>query len=119
MSIRTISHKGKSVLLADFSSCTSPDEIIAVLDQVEVYMKKQPDEEALLLADMNNASLNPSTMDHAKNLAKRTFNRKIKKVAALGMVKLKKILLNGYNLVAKVKVVPFDSQEEALDYLTS
>lgn len=49
------------------------------------------------------------------------YGHKISKRAVLGITGIKKILLAGYNKVSGkgVKAIPFDTKEEALEYLVS
>ena len=56
-------------------------------------------------------------MQRAKQLGKEIFDSRTSKSAVLGVTGIKKILLNGYNMIVKNKLEPFDTKEEALEYL--
>ena len=57
-------------------------------------------------------------MKKASQYANEYFNKRPALNAAIGVSGLKKILLQGYNLVVKDKIVPFNTMDEALNYLT-
>ncbi|MDW3191736.1 MAG: hypothetical protein R8G66_05205 [Cytophagales bacterium] len=116
MSVNIISHKGKSIVQADYSVCTNQEELLAKHLEVEQVIRKQG-KEVLTLVDVTGTSLNSEFMAAAKDLARRTLNDHVPKGAILGVTGLKKALLLGFNVVATIKWLPFDTQEEAMDYL--
>ena len=71
----------------------------------------------LTLIDFHHIKGSTEFMDLAKRLGSEVFDQKTEKGALLGIHGIKKVLLQGYNLVAKQKIKPFDSKEEALQYL--
>ena len=58
-------------------------------------------------------------MKKASEYGKEVFNERTSKNAAIGVSGIKKILLQAYNLVVKDKLLPFNTKEEALEYLIS
>ena len=116
MSVNIISHKGKSIVKADYSVCTNQEELLAKHLEVEQVIRKQG-KEVLTLVDVTGTSLNSEFMKVAKEIASRTLNGHVKKGAMLGVTGLKKALLLGFNVVAEIRWLPFDTQDEAMDYL--
>lgn len=85
-------------------------------DEFEKTVIKQPGK-VLALGDVTGTKLNAEYMAKAKEIAGRTLNHKVQKGAFLGVSGLKKVLLNGFNLVSKVKFIPFETRTQALEYL--
>ena len=56
-------------------------------------------------------------MKKANQYAREIFNQRPAKNTAIGVAGMKKVLLQAYNAVVKDKIIPFDTKEEALDYL--
>ncbi len=116
MPVSTILHKGKKVVLMDYTKCKSKEELLQMLRESEDYVNAIPDK-SLTLSDFTGIHGNSEFMSAAKKASKDTFDHKVEKAAALGVTGLKKVLLTGYNMIAKNKVVPFDTKEQALDFL--
>ena len=116
MSVQIISHKGKTIVLADYSVCKNQEELLAKHLEVEKVIRKQG-KEVLTLVDVTGTSLNSEFMAAAKDLARRTLNSHVPKGAILGVTGLKKALLLGFNVVATIKWLPFETKVEAMDYL--
>lgn len=91
--------------------------MIQIMNASVPYYQASPTK-LLTLSDFNNIKGSTEFMDLAKKLAKEVFDIKTEKGALLGIQGIKKILVQGYNLVAKLKMVPFDTKEQALKYLT-
>ena len=118
MPISIIEHKGKKIIFSDYSPYRTTEELIKTLRYAEQLWMANPDV-SLALTDVTGTTLDTTFMSEAKKMAQRTFNEKTKKAAVLGVTGLKKVLLNGFNLVAKIKWLPFDSKEAAMDFLVS
>jgi len=118
MPVSIITYKGKKIIYGDYSPYKSTEELMSNLRQAEKLFIDNP-EVSLVLTNVTGTSLGTEFMNEAKRMAQRTFNKQTEKSALLGVTGLKKVLLNGFNLVAKVKWTPFDSKEAALEYLVS
>ena len=116
MSIKYITHKGKQILYIDYTKCTTVEETLAVLELVKVeYLKSN--ELLLTLNNFTGAYGSSEYMKKANQYAKEIFNNRTAKNAAIGITGIKKILLYGYNAIVKDKIMAFDTEKEALDYL--
>jgi hypothetical protein len=116
MSISYISHKGKKILYIDYTNCKTIPETLAVLEEVKnEFLNSTGD--WLTLNDFRGGYGSSEYMKKANQYAREIFNQRPAKNAAIGVNGLKKILLQAYNSVVKDKIIPFDTKEEALDYL--
>ncbi len=115
--VKKITYKGVEIIFADYKNCKSEAEMLEILHQMAETVKKL-DGPYLQLADLTNAYLTKGYMQELKKMAK-TLPQTAKKRAIVGMnSKAKKILLEIYNmLIAKDKVTPFDTLEEAKEWL--
>ncbi len=117
MSVELITYNGKKIVFGDYSECNTKEKMIEKLYEVEKLMNNQHGS-VLYLADLTNTHGSREFMKAAKEVANRTFNHKVEKAALLGIVGIKKVLLNGFNAVSKYKFEPFDTKEMALEFLT-
>ena len=115
--ISFISHNGKSILYVDYSQCKDKWEMIALVEATVPHYKNAPGK-ILSLSDYNNVTGSPEYMNVVKQLGKELFDAKTERGAVLGITGLKKVLLQGYNLVSKQKIMAFDTKDQALKYLT-
>lgn len=116
MSLSYITYKGKKILYIDYSKCKTIQETVDVLEMVRnEYLKSQ--ESLLSFNDFSSAPSNNEYMELAKRYAKEIFDAKTLRNACIGITGIKKILLSAYNLTVKNKLIPFETKEEALEYL--
>jgi len=118
MGIQTIHHNGKEIAIIDYTVCNTHEEMMRTLEEAADYFKRSP-KKLLTVTDFTNTFVNSEFMEKAKIYGKEVFKDKRDKGALIGVSRLQKILLSGYNLFAKDKLVPFNTREEALKYLTS
>jgi hypothetical protein len=118
MSLSYITYRGKRILLIDYTKCKTTQDTIDVLESVRnEYLHIEG--KVIALNDFTGVSANNEYMDLAKKYAKELFDEKTHKNACLGVTGVRKILLSAYNLVVKNKLMPFDTREEALEYLVN
>jgi hypothetical protein len=118
MALSYINHKNKQVLFIEYHDCKKVDDYLRLLDDIkEEFLKTKG--VWLTLHDFSNGFGNNEFMKKANQYAKEYFNTRPAKNAAIGVTGLKRILMQGYNLIVKDKIVPFNTKEEALDYLVS
>lgn len=110
-----IEYKGKKILYTVYSN-QSKENMIEILKEQAEIVKSQPDK-VLILDDFRDSYGSDEFLNLAKELGNTILNQKALKNAALGITGVKKILLKTYNLFTSNKVEPFDSKEEALEYL--
>jgi hypothetical protein len=118
MPIDYITHKGKKILHVNLKDVKDKESVLEHLDLMAKFYLES-DGNILLLADLTNTFTNPEVMDKLKHYGKTVFTGRSKKRAVVGMTGMKKILMNAYNMFTKNEVVPFNTEEEAKDYLVS
>lgn len=115
MPLKYIHHKGKKILFVDFTNQIG-DQAIATLDEEAKEMENWTGK-GLILNDFHGAKGSPAFMAHAKKLGKEVFVNTVHKSAAIGLTGLQMILLQAYNNFTKDKIVPFNTEEEAKEWL--
>jgi len=117
MGLSFLTHKGKRILFVDYTQCKNTNEMIKILEEVKKEYEK-PGGQYLTLNDFT-GTYGSSEFMNAASKHKELFDSKTIKTAVLGIYGIKKILLNGYNAFVKKKQMPFDTKEEALEYLVN
>jgi len=116
MSLSYINYRGKNILLIDYTDCKTTQDTLNVLELVKKeYLKTEG--KVIALNDFTGVIANNEYMDLAKKYAKELFDEKTLRNACVGVTGVRKILLSAYNLVVKNKLMPFDTKEEALQFL--
>ena len=118
-------HKNKEILLGDYSNITSQEEYTKIIKQAtaksikEIKVKyENPDHAVLMLIDIRNSVIGTETLSVFKENAKK-IKPYMKKVAVLGIHGVRKILLESVVWFSGLDAKPFDSLEEAKDWLVS
>jgi hypothetical protein len=114
--IKFIDHNGKQIFFVDYSHCKDKWEMIKLLEASADFYRRS-DTKLLSLSDFHNIKGSSEFMDTAKRLNREVLDEWTEKGAVIGVAGLKKVLLQGYNLIASQKLIPFDTKEEALKYL--
>ena len=115
MPVKYIEYKGKTILYVDFSNQIGEQGIVTLNEQAKAM--ESWTQKGLILDNFQNSKGSAEFMAHAKKLGKEIFAPKSYKTAAVGLTGLQMILLQAYNTFAKDKLVPFDSEEEAKEWL--
>ncbi|MFK7799289.1 MAG: hypothetical protein AB8E82_17700 [Aureispira sp.] len=113
--IEIIHYKGKEIMFWSFPDGTTPKELVEITKHCIDFSRKNP-QFKYLLTDFSNVYVGNEFMLTVKSSLD-VFDRL--KSALLGITGLKKILLMGFNRVAKNQILPFDTKEEALEYLVN
>ena len=113
--IRSISHKGKRILLVDISHC-SIAEVKKFAELVPKFVGVYPKGSVLLLADFTGAQFDRETLTLLKEVA--VFDRPhLKKSAWVGTEGLPKVFYENIKTFSQRELPTFKTREEALDYL--
>jgi hypothetical protein len=116
MSTSFINYKGKKILIIDYTQCKTVQDTLNVLEMVRnEYLKSN--EKILAMNDFTGVPSNNEYMEQAKKYAKELFDSKTLRNSCIGITGIKKILLSAYNLTVKNKLMPFETKEEALEFL--
>lgn len=108
-------HKGKQVLILDFTNCT-PDEVMLVSDQARQVITAQRENSVLVMADFAGAQFSKDAVTRIKEVTAydRPYVRRVAWVHAEG---LPKTLYEGIRRFSLREFPTFASREQALDFL--
>lgn len=112
---KLIRYKGKEILFDDYSNLQG-EEFIRVVDlHVEATLKRKIYDQLNVL-DVTNSFVDRVVLARLKSGSKKVdcFNSK---TAIIGCVGVLRFFLDVINHVSKMGLVPFDTMEEALDWL--
>lgn len=90
--------------------------MIATIQEAAVLFRESP-QKVLSLSDFTGAFGSKEFMDESKRLSVEVLRAKTAKAAVVGITGIKKVLLKSFNAFTVNKLIPFDTKEEALDYL--
>ncbi|WP_421877584.1 hypothetical protein [Marinoscillum sp.] len=118
MPVSIISHQDKQIILIDYKPCKNKEEMIATAREAASLFKQQPGK-VLAVSDFTGTYGSEEYMNEVKKLSVEVFRAKTEKAAAIGITGIKKVLLKSFNAFSVNKLKPFDTMEDALDYLVS
>jgi len=113
--IRFIEHKGKQILLLDFSLATAP-QMIPILMRVQTTVAQHEPRSLLVLANYVGAEIDHKVAMKIKEVLAldRPF---VKKAAWLGTEHIPPALSENFHIFSQRETATFKTQEEALDWL--
>ena len=115
---KIIHYKGIDILYVNYSSCATIEDQLALMNMAADHFRDQPGAVGYLMGNVTNRPGTKPFLDELKRLGTEVFDKKLKARAVIGTNPIKKLLLTAYNkLMSNAKVAPFDTQEEALEYL--
>ncbi len=123
--VRWEDYKGKKILVIDYSELKAikPEEKKCILDTIEKAIEVSASKKGgkiLFLTIAINSQADSDIMDALKGFAKFTAdNNLVEKECVVGISSLQKILLSGVNLFSGGKLRPFDTLDQAREWLTS
>ena len=113
--IRFIDHRGKRILLIDFSQC-SAEEILAMLDKVQEKVAGNPQDSVLTLADFTGGHFDKSAVTRMKEVL--VHDRPyVKRAAWVGTKSLPHVFYENAKSFSQRDLPSFDTREEAMDWL--
>jgi hypothetical protein len=113
--VGSITHKGKKVLLLDFTNCT-PEEVESVTDEAERIITAQPRDSVLALADFAGAQFSRDAVTRIMEVTAldRPF---VKRAAWVHAGSLPKVLYDAIKTFSQREFPRFETREEALEFL--
>jgi hypothetical protein len=113
--ISFIKHKGKPIMLIDFSECTA-QEIIPILDEVKRQVAKHPHNSLLTLADYKNAQVDKAAATRIKEVL--VFDRPyVKRSALVGTETLPKVFYENFKSFSQRNIPTFPTRDAAMEWL--
>ncbi len=113
--IRWVKHKGKQILSLDYTGLRDK-EFIDFIKKAADYIINLKRHNLLILVNINDTVIGRTAITAFKNNTK-AAQPCIKKTAALGIAGVNKFLLQVINRFSGLGVIPFDTLEEAKDWL--
>jgi len=117
--IKIIEHQGKKIHFIDYSGLKDEKSLIAIIELVDEFNKIQIEKKEtdfLILSDITNSFIYGDALKIMKESGNK-IKPYTKKTALLGITGAKKVLLRTANAVLNLNMRPFNSKEEALDWL--
>ncbi len=115
--VQKITHKGKTIVLADFSNC-KPGETIALMGQAEKVIASCPPKKALILSDVTGAQYNKDVSERMKEFTKHNTPYVLGS-AAVGVAGVQMILLQTLIFISRREIKLFPTRQAAMDWLAS
>ncbi len=113
--IHFIEHKGKQILLLDFSHA-SAQQMQLLLEHVRVTVAQHARESLITLADFDGAEVDHAVATKIKEVL--TLDRPfVKKTAWIGTENVKRAFLENFHSFSQRDIVTFNTRDEALDWL--
>jgi hypothetical protein len=113
--IKFIQHKGKEILLLDFSRCTVTDAL-ALIDKAAAAIRTRPEQSLLTLTDVTDMRFDDTVNQRMKEFT--SHNKPyVRAAAVVGITGLKKILFQAVMTFSKRKINTFDDRETAKAWL--
>lgn len=117
---RFIEFKGKEIYFVDYTHIKSAEEFLEVIKGTNAFREKVKAEgkrNMLMLVDISGSYVYGETLDALKRAAK--LSRELtRKEAVVGAAGPKKVLLRIVQLFTGMQLRPFDTLEEAKEWLT-
>jgi len=113
--IHFIEHKGKPILVFDFSHATA-HQMLLLLEHIRVKVAQHGRESLVTFADFTGADIDRTVATKIKEVL--TLDRPfVKKTAWLGTESIPHALLESFHNFSQREIATFKSREEALDWL--
>ena len=113
--VRFLSHKGKQVLLVDYSGCAR-QTVLDILKQRQSIVLEQPPGSVLMLVDVTGSQFTKDEIEEVKKVAVRERNR-VKRAAVVGVESVPKVFVHAVQTFAVRDYHPCPTREAALDWL--
>jgi hypothetical protein len=113
--IRFIRHRGKQILLLDFSHANA-HEMQLLLEHVRITVAKHAHESLVTLADFTDSTVDHPVSTKIKEVL--TLDRPfVKKTAWVGVESIPKSFMENFESFSQREIVTFKTREEAMDWL--
>ena len=117
MGAQWIDYKGKKILYVQYTGLKAP-EMLGLIKTASEMIVAAKSNQVLSLTDVTDCFVNQEFLDLSKKQSAITLQY-TKKAAIIGIVGLKKVLLNGLNAFTSNPRVPFDTLQQAKDWLVA
>ncbi len=116
--VRFVQHRGKPILMIDFSHLERTEDILEVIRAAKELVSRQPPSSVRTLSNVYRARYTPPVMDAIKELA--VHNRPyVTAAAVVGMEGLHRILFRAVLMFSRRNMESFDTVDAARDWLAT
>ncbi|HEX3046719.1 MAG TPA: hypothetical protein VHY08_18335 [Bacillota bacterium] len=115
MGAEWIFHQGKKILYINYTGLSIPEQLDLIREATQILLDSAS-QENLTLTDVRGITVSSEFVDLAKEMGAKS-GPVTKKAAILGVEGLKKVILYGVNKFSGNIRKPFDTIEEAKDWL--
>lgn len=115
--VQKIFHKGKTIVLADFSHC-KPEESIEIMQRAEKVIATCPLKQALILSDVIGAEYSKSVSEGMKEFTKHN-SPYVLGSAVVGAAGIQLVLLQTLIFLSRRDIKVFPSRQAAMDWLVT
>jgi hypothetical protein len=113
--IHFIEHKGKQILLLDFSHATA-QQMQLLLEHIRITVAQHARESLVTLADYTGAEIDRTVATKLKEVL--TLDRPfVKKTAWVGTENIPHALMDSFHTFSQRQIVTFKTREEAMNWL--
>lgn len=119
MNIETEQWKGKKIYVLNYSKYDKDTTKCLILLRNFSEEVKGSNDFIRVFIDGRGMQYTSQFINESKKITRETFNALTGKTTIIGVTVLQQIILKGYNLIAKNKIIDFKTKEEAFEYLTS
>jgi hypothetical protein len=113
--IHFIEHKGKQILLCDFTNATA-HQMLLLVEHVRVTVAQHARESVVTLGDYTGAEVNRTVATKLKEVL--TLDRPfVRKTAWVGTEHIPHAFMESFHTFSQRHVVTFKTREEAMDWL--
>jgi hypothetical protein len=116
--VRFVQHRGKSILLEDFSDLDPGTEFFDTLKKAQETIKSRPQKSVLVVAIVSNIHYDLEALN-AMGAFVKANTPFIKCSAVVGIKGMAKVGMMAVNRLGGRSIKTFDTTDEALDYLVS
>ena len=114
--ISFITHRGKPIMLIDFSRC-EPKEILLMLEEIQRTVARHDRNSLLTLVDLTGAHIDRAVATRMKEVLVRD-RPYVKRSAWVGVDSLPKVYYDNIKSFTQRDFPPFQTREAAMDWLT-
>ena len=116
--VRFITHKGKKVLLVDYSNLRDEAELLQIIEQREFMIDQQPKNSVLVVINVTGAKWSKDVLTRAKeaNVYEGPY---VRRAALVGVADYQKAAIAAIAMFSQRHWEKFDTLAEALDWIVS
>ena len=114
--VRFIDHKGKQILLEDFSHINRDEDFSVVLRNAQRIIQSQPQKSVLVLVDLSDIHFSPKLIQEIIDVVKND-SLFVASTAVVGATDLQNAVIKAISTIVQRELVTFNSREEAMEWL--